>query len=69
VALAGFNCGPWEAATAGNGCAFCGCAASAEESCGMIRIAAAAQRKHETAAMVRTDERRKKSSENDLPRC
>jgi hypothetical protein len=47
-------------AAIGAGCALCACAARAEDRCGLRRTAAAAQRRHETAAIVRTDERRKK---------
>lgn len=41
----------------------CSCAARANERCRLRRTADAPHKRHDTAAMVRTDERRKKSSE------
>ena len=64
VALTGFSCAPGAvaAATAGTACALCGCAASAEESLGLSRMAAPPTRRQETAAIVSTDKRRKNPS-------
>jgi hypothetical protein len=66
--LTGCSCAPCgaEAGTAGAGCAVCGGAARAEERRGLRRIAAAPKRRHETAAIVRTDARRKIPSRNQL---
>jgi hypothetical protein len=61
VALIECNCAPCGEAAPGAGCAFCGWAAEAEESCGLSRMAAPANKTHETAAMVKIDERRKRS--------
>ncbi|MGD0164214.1 MAG: hypothetical protein ABSB39_17220 [Candidatus Sulfotelmatobacter sp.] len=64
VALTGFSCAPGAvaAATAGTACALCGCAARAEESLGLSRMAAPPNKRQETAAIVSTDERRKNPS-------
>ena len=49
-------------------CRTCACAARANERCRFRRSGGRRTREHETAAMVRTDERRKKSSGNDSDR-
>jgi predicted small metal-binding protein len=61
VALTGFNCAD-EAATG----AACGWAAWADEKLELSRAIDTAKRTHDTAAMVRIDERRKQSSEKRL---
>ena len=48
----------------GAGCALCACAAKAEERRGFSLMAAAKNKTHEIAAMLRTDKRRKSSSRN-----
>jgi hypothetical protein len=60
VALIECNCAACDDAAACDGCALCGWAAEAEESCGLSRMAAAANKRHETAVMVKNDERRKR---------
>jgi hypothetical protein len=51
---------------AGDGCAVWACAAKADERRGLRRMAAAANNKEESAAMVRTDLRRKVPPEDFL---
>jgi len=60
VALIECNCAACGDAAACAGCVLCGWAAEAEESSGLSRMAAAANKRHETVAMVKTDERRKR---------
>ena len=70
VAFIECNCAACGDAAAFTGCALCGWAAEAEESCGLSRMAAPANKRHETAAMVKIDERRKRIPPgNDLGGC
>jgi hypothetical protein len=67
VELTGFRCALCgAAAAAGIGCAVWGCAAWAEENREFNRTADPPNRRQETAAIVRTDERRKKILPNAL---
>jgi hypothetical protein len=64
TALAGISCGAIGALCCAALCsvAFCGWAAKAEAKWELRRIAETPHNRHDTAAMVRTDERRKNSS-------
>lgn len=70
VALIECNCAACGGVEAGASCALWGWAAEAEESCGLSRMAAAANKTHEVAAMVKNDERRKRSLQETIwKRC
>jgi hypothetical protein len=63
--FAGCSCADWGAAVTreGAGCAVCAWAANDEDSRGLRRVAATANKTQVTVAIVRIDERRKNSSQ------